>query len=122
MSEILKYKTEEDIQIGDLIVMDQVSNLVHKATMLDRKKVIGVCADVFPDTEEVLICNQGVIDVNVTGIICLGDHIGVSQKPGKAEAINYEIQEERQFDVRSVGKVVGLYDVYSKARVLLNIK
>lgn len=122
MSEIIKYKVEENIEVGDLVAIDQISGLAHKATIFDRKKVVGVCAEVFDDTDEILICNQGIIDVNVTGIICLGDHLAVSDKAGRAEAINYEIQEEKQFDVRSIGKVVALGDVYSKATVMLNIK
>lgn len=122
MSNICKLKADEEMNIGDLVAVDQISGTAHKATMFDRKKVVGVCADIFPDTNEVLICNEGMIDVNVTGIICLGDHLSVSDKAGKAEAINYEKQEERQFDVRSIGKVVRLGDVYSKATVLLNIK
>lgn len=122
MSNMNKLKEDEDIQIGDLVAIDQISGTAHKATMFDKKKVVGVCADIFPDTNEILICNEGVIDVNVTGIICLGDHLSISDKAGKAEAINYSIQEEKQFDVRSIGKVVALGDVYSKATVMLNIK
>lgn len=122
MSEICKLKENEDILKGDLVAIDQISGTAHKATLFDKKKVVGVCADIYPDTNEILICNEGIIDVNVTGIICLGDHLAVSNKAGKAEAINYEIMEEKQFDVRSIGKVITLGDVYSKATVLLNIK
>lgn len=122
MSSLCRLKIDEDIEIGDLVAIDKINGTAHKATLLDKKTVVGVCADIFQDTNEICICNEGIIDVNVTGIICLGDHLGVSDKAGKAEAINYEIQEEKQFDVRSIGKVVNLGDKYSKATVLLNIK
>lgn len=122
MSNLCKLKTNEEINIGDLVAVDNISGTAHKATLLDRKRVLGICADIFPDTNEILICSEGIIDVNVTGIICLGDHLTVSDKAGIAEAINYEIQEEKQFDVRSIGKVIKLENVYSKATVLLNIK
>lgn len=122
MSDINKLKADEQMNIGDLVAIDRINGTAHRATLLDKKRVVGICADIFPDTNEILICNEGIIDVNVTGIICLGDHLGVSDKPGIAEAINYEIQEEKQFDVRSIGKVVHLGDKYSKATILLNIK
>lgn len=122
MSSIGRLKIDEEIQIGDLVAIDKINGTAHKATLFDKKTVVGVCADIFPDANEILICNEGMIDVNVTGIICLGDHLGVSDKAGKAEVINYEIQEEKQFDVRSIGKVIYLGDKYSKARILLNIK
>lgn len=121
MSNLCKLKVNEDIEIGDLVAVTE-SEEVCKADLFNRKRVIGVCADIFPETNEILICNEGVIDVNVTGIICLGDHLTISDKDGKAEAINYDTQEEKQFDVRSIGKVVNLGDKYSKATVLLNIK
>lgn len=109
-----------EISIGDLVAIDQISNKAHRARIKDKEKVIGICADIYDDNE-ILICDEGIIDVNTTGIICLGDHLKLSPNSGKAEAIP-EIQEEDLFDVRSIGKVIGLYDVYSKARVLLNIK
>lgn len=121
MSGLCRLGINEDIEIGDLIAVDGMGN-AHKATLLDKKRIIGVCADIFQDTNEILICSEGIIDVNVTGIICLGDHLTISDKDGKAEAINYDTQEEKQFDVRSIGKVVNLGDKYSKATVLLNIK
>ena len=121
MSGLCKLKIDEYIQVGDLIALDEEGNAC-RATLLNKKSVIGVCAEIFTDTNEILICNEGIIDVNVTGIVCLGDHLTISNKDGKAEAINYDIQEERQFDVRSIGKVVNLGDEYSKATVLLNIR
>lgn len=122
MSSIIKVKEDENIEKGDLVAIDQISGKAHKATLFDKKKVVGVCVEDYPDTEEILLCTEGLIDVNVKGIICLGDHLAVSDVAGVAEAINYEIQEEKQFDVRSIGKVVSLGDVYSKATVMLNIK
>lgn len=121
MSEICKIREYDDLQAGDLVALDQISNTIHKANRKDKKEVVGVCVETYPDTEEALICNEGIVDVNVIGIICLGDHLKLSHIEGKADAIN-EIQEEDLFDVRSIGKVIGLYDIYSKAKVLLNIK
>lgn len=122
MSSIIKVKEGENIEKGDLVAIDQISGKAHKATLFDKKKVVGVCVENYHDTEEILLCTEGIIDVNVKGIICLGDHLAVSDVAGVAEAINYEIQEEKQFDVRSIGKVVALGDIYSKATVMLNIK
>lgn len=122
MSGLCRLKINEDIQTGDLIAIDEISGNACKATLCNKKSIIGVCADIFPDTDEILVCNEGIIDVNVTGIVCLGDHLTISDKEGRAEAINYDIQEEKQFDVRSIGKVIRLGDIYSKATTLLNIK
>lgn len=121
MSEICKIREYDDLQAGDLVALDQISNTVHKANQKDKKEVVGVCVETYPETNEALICNEGMVDVNVIGIICLGDHLRLSHVNGKADAIN-TIQEEDIFGVRSIGKVVGLYDIYSKAKVLLNIK
>lgn len=40
---------------------------------------------------------------------------------GKLKAITYDLQEERQFKIPLIGKVVKLNDKYSYAQILLNI-
>lgn len=121
LSSIYKLEDNELVSVGDLVALNQVTSEVHIATIKDRKKILGVCVDVMPDGE-IVVCNEGIVNVNVVGEICLGDHISISDIPGKAKAIRYDVQEEQQFDVRSIGKVIGLTDVYSIARVLLNVK
>lgn len=120
MSNMYIPEQNEEILIDDLVALNQVTNEIHKATEKDKDRVIGVCAEIYPNNE-ILVCDCGIIYVNVTGIVCLGDHLTVSDVSGKAQAIP-EIQEEELFDVRRIGKVVDLGDVYSKAKVLLNIK
>ena len=67
--------------------------------------------------------NKGIIDVNVKGIICLGDKLTIgNEEKGKAVAIRYDRLDEKQFGIRSIGKVIGLYEVYNKAQVLLDIE
>ena len=59
--------------------------------------------------------------VIVKDIICLGDKLTTSDTPGVACAIKYENLEERQFNTKSIGKVIGVHNVYNKATVLLDI-
>lgn len=56
------------------------------------------------------------------GIMCLGDKVKVSEVPGKAEAIRYDKLDERQFGIRSVGKVIKLYENYDKVQILIDIE
>lgn len=119
-----KYDIDEDIQPGDLISIVPGTNTVTKSKSNYYTKpellVIGVCKKVLDN--KIYISNNGIIDVNVTGIICLGDKLTASEIPGKAEAIKYVLQDERVFNLRSIGKVIGMYDVYDKAQVLLDIE
>lgn len=62
------------------------------------------------------------IDVNVKGLICLGDKLKASEVPGKAEAIKYDILDERQFGIRCIGKVVEIYEDDTKVKVLLDLE
>ena len=54
--------------------------------------------------------------------MCLGDKVKVSEVPGKAEAIRYDKLDERQFGIRSVGKVIKLYETYDKVQILIDIE
>lgn len=83
-------------------------------------KLYGVCSKI--ENNYIYVQNTGIIDVNVTGIICLGDKLTLSNIPGKAEAIKYEPQDEKVFGLKSIGKVIGIYSVYDKAQVLLDIE
>lgn len=113
-------KQNGTIKLGDLVTLNNITGEVELATLKDSKRIYGVCADIMSD-DEIIVANEGIVDVNVVGIICLGDHLTISSTDGKAEAIKV-LQEEDIYDTRSIGKVVGLYDIYSKAKVLLNIK
>ena len=118
-----KLNEDEKIEVGDIISLDPISNKVKLACNKFRNKdeeVIGVCIKI--DKNLVYVANKGSTDVNVVGIICLGDKITTSEKLGKARAIKYVEQDETIFNIRSLGKVIGLYDTYNKAKVILDIE
>lgn len=83
-------------------------------------KLYGVCNKI--ENNYIYVQNTGIIDVNVTGIICLGDKLTLSNIPGKVEAIRYDPLDEKVFRLKSIGKVIGIYNVYDKAKVLLDIE
>lgn len=87
--------------------------------MIQTSKLYGVC--IKTENNSIYVANTGIVDVNVKGIVCIGDNLTASDKLGKARAIKYEL-DKTQFGTRSIGKVIGLYNIYNKARVLLNIK
>lgn len=119
-----KYDETEVIEPYDLISLVPGTNTVTKSIVSSYKQpellVIGVCKKII--NNQIYVANTGIIDVNVTGIICLGDKLTASNIAGKAEAIKYVIQDERVFNIRSIGKVIGIYDVYNRAQVLLDIE
>ena len=119
-----KYDEFEDIKIGDLISIVPDTNLVTRSCTKHYKKqdklIVGICIKVSDKTIDV--ANEGIVDVNVTGLICVGDRITTSDDAGKAKAIRYPNDDIRIFDIRSIGKVIGLYNDYNKARVLLGIE
>lgn len=118
-----KYDKEEPIQVGDLIAYwpdtDKVVRAKTHWKKADDNAVIGVCTAVNGDI--ISYADLGVADVNVKGIVCLGDKLSASEEFGIAEAIKYR-QDETKFRYRSIGKVIGLYNNYNKAKVLLDIE
>lgn len=117
-----KLYEDEIINIGDIISLDPISNCVKLSFNTFKKKdeqVIGICRKI--ENNLIYVANKGIIDVNVEGLICIGDKLTTSEVKGKARAIKYD-QDETQFTVRSIGKVIGLYDNYDKAQVLLDIE
>lgn len=121
-NQLEKYDKDEPIQIGDLISYFPQSDKVTRAVKRHFKEhnyVIGICTDIKDD--KISFCNNGIVDVNVKGIICIGDHLTVSEEFGKAVAIKYA-QDETKFKIRQIGKVIGLYNDYNKAKVLLDIE
>ena len=86
--------------LGDLISLIPVSNKVVKSCNRGNKKdemVIGICIEdknkhnyKCDDKNKIAITDTGVVDVNVTGLVCLGDKLTASNIPGKAKAIRYE--------------------------------
>lgn len=122
MSKMVKLDDGEQVTIGDLIAFSHITSTAHKATKKDKKEnIIGICADTYEDNE-ILVCDEGILEVNVNGLICLGDHLTLSDIPGKLEAIKYTMQDEEQFGIMRIGKVVALSDKYSKAKILIGIK
>ena len=114
----------EKFKVGDLVSFIPNTSLVTKSITRHYKHqdklVVGVCIADNKDTVDVV--NEGIVDVNVTGIICIGDRLTTSSISGKARAIKNDNDEIRVFDIRPIGKVVGLYNDYSVAKVLLGIE
>ena len=119
-----KYDEEEIIKNGDVLALDTEYNMVTKAIYKKHNHnhtVIGICEKVEGNT--VYVLSTGIADVNVTGIICVGDKLTASSRiPGNACAIRYDRLDENVFGIRSIGKVIGLYQNSSKAKVLLDIE
>lgn len=119
-----KYDENENIEVGDLISIVPNTELVTRSYTKHYKKqdklTVGVCTAIYDKTIDVAF--DGVVDVNVTGLICIGDRITTSGIFGKAKAIKYVNDDIRIFDIRGIGKIIGLYNDYSKAKVLLDIE
>ena len=118
-----KFDKDEPIQVGDLIAYRPDTNKAVRAKTNWRKAddnaVIGICTAINGNT--ITYTDSGVTDVNVKGIICLGDKLSASEELGIAEAIKYR-QDETKFRYRCIGKVIGLYNNYNIAKVLLDIE
>ena len=95
------------------------SNKVYKSCNYKKDRIIGVCTNV--NNNEITISNSGCVDVNIIGIACIGDKVTCSDIPGKGVAIRYD-QDETIFNIRSIGKIIGLYDNYDKVKILLDIE
>ena len=118
MATYSKLEPDEPIQIGDLISLVPISNKVVRSSMRD-KMVVGVCVDI--KENNITVKHKGIFTLNVSGFVCLGDKLTTSREPGKAAAMKYD-QNESQFGIKSIGKVIGLYNDYSQAKVLLDIE
>ena len=121
-----KLNSDENITIGDVLGLEPESNKVLLANtnryteqFCDIHR-IGVCTNV--NNNIITVTSEGIVDVNTYGNICIGDKLTTGTVPGKAVAIRYVREDEILFKKKSIGKVIGLYDVYNKARVLLNMK
>lgn len=119
-----KYDITEPIQVGDLISYWPETTKVTRTKIyswkdIDNSKVLGVCTAV--NDKNITVITNGIADVNVTGIICLGDKLTASEISGIARAIKYN-QDETIFRYRHIGKVIGLYNSYNVAKVLLDIE
>lgn len=119
-----KYDESEIFDVGDLVSIIPETNLVTRSCTKHYKHqdklVIGICMSSTDTTVEVI--NGGMVDVNVIGLVCVGDELTTSEMAGKARAIKYFNDDTRIFDIRNIGKVVGLYNDYSKVKVLLDIE
>lgn len=123
MTKYTKLDINEDIQVGDLISLIAIPNKVTRSVdnkFLNKDNIVGICMQINSDNT-ILVADKGIVTVNVQGIICIGDKLKVSNIPGKAKAIKYD-QDELQFNIRSIGKVIKLYNDYSKADILLGIE
>lgn len=126
-----KYNPIELIEVGDLVSFvyeyDKITNTyknTNKVTKsiyhrIHKNPVIGVCTSVSED--KVMVYNEGLINVNVTGTISIDDKLMASKIPGKAQAIKYPIYDEILFREVSIGKVTAIYRNYNVVQVLLDI-
>lgn len=124
MNTYKKQNTTENIIIGDLVSLNPITNKVTRSCSHHYKDpdklVIGVCVGIRDN--EVQVLSKGMCDINVSGIVCIGDKLTASKYAGKAVAIKYDKMEEVIFNVTSIGKVIGLYNNYEVAKVLLDIE
>lgn len=113
----------EEIKVGDIIsyvnVVNSVTRAQEKHYKETDKKIIGVCTAVKDNI--INVESYGILDVNVNGIICIGDQLTASNIPGEAVAIKYA-EDNYKYDYRSLGKVIQIYNDYSKAKVLLDVE
>ena len=114
----------EKILKGDLVSFIPDTSFVTRSVTKHYKHqdtlCVGICIEDKGKTVEVQ--DEGIVDVNVTGITCIGDRLTTSKIAGKAKAIRNDNDEIRIFDIRPIGKVVGLYEDYSIVKVLLGIE
>lgn len=114
----------ENIIVGDLISLNPITNKVTRSKDVSFKDtdklIIGVCVGI--DGNNIHVLNKGMCDINVDGLVCIGDKLTSCAKNGKAKAIKYDKMDETIFNITSIGKVVGLYNDYSTAKVLLDIE
>lgn len=119
-----KQNTAENIIVGDLVSLNPITNKVTRSCSPNYKNpdklVIGVCVAVKDD--EVQVLSKGMCDINVSGIVCIGDKLTTSKYSGKAVAIKYDKMDEIIFNISSIGKVIGLYNNYEVAKVILDIE
>ena len=119
-----KHFETEKFEVGDLVSFFPDTSLVTKSITRhykhQDKMCIGICQ--IDNGKTISIVDEGIVNINVTGIICIGDRLTTSKIAGKAKAIRNDNDEIRIFDIRPIGKVIGLYDDYSKAKVLLGIE
>jgi len=119
-----KQNEYEKFSVGDLVSFIPNTSLVTKSITRHYKHrdklCLGIC--VADNGKSVDVVDEGIVDVNVTGIVCIGDRLTTSKISGKAKAIRNDNDEIRVFDIRPIGKVIGLYNDYSVAKVLLGIE
>lgn len=109
---------------GDIVSYVNVVGKVTRSRNKDYqdldKRVLGVCTKILND-DTIVVADHGILDANVEGIICIGDRLTIGDTPGRMVAIKYE-EDNQIYDFRNVGKVIALYNDYSKAKILLDIE
>lgn len=119
-----KFNKDEIFEKGDLVSFFANTELVVRSVNRNYKKpdslVIGICVQ--DQEDKVEIQDDGIVDVNVEGLICVGDILTTGDTPGKAVAIKYNDQDVTIFNFKKIGKVINVYNDYNKALVMLNIK
>ena len=84
-----KLYEEENIEVGDIISLDPIANRVKLSFNRINKKdeqIIGICEKI--ENNMIYVANTGIIDVNVEGIICIGDKLTISNSNGSVGTLN----------------------------------
>lgn len=117
-----KSNPNENIQVGDLISLKDDNTVIRSYQNYNKRpdtRIIGVCVDVIDNQIEVQ--QEGIVTINIVGLSSIGSLVTASEIPGKARVLKYE-QEQRMFNIRSIGKIINLYNDLSKVDILLDIE
>jgi hypothetical protein len=117
-----KSNYNENIQVGDLISLKDDNTVIRSYQNYNKRpdtRIIGVCVDVIDNQIEVQ--QEGIVTINIVGLSSIGSLVTASEIPGKARVLKYE-QEQRMFNIRSIGKIINLYNDLSKVDILLDIE
>ena len=117
----IKYNEEENFDIGDLVSLKdgKVIRSYQNYNKKPDKNIIGVCIAVRDNVIEVQ--QSGICIINIIGAYGISSMITASEVPGKGRALKYE-QEKRIWNIRSIGKVIEIYNDEHKAKVLLDLE
>jgi len=122
MQTYTKNDSQEDIEVGDLISITPDGTVTRSYQYYNKKPdttIIGIATKV--NKKQVEVEDSGIVDVNIIGSIGVGERVTASKIPGKGATLKYT-QEQKIWNIRSIGKVIGLYNDRYKVKVLLNIE
>lgn len=121
-SQYEKYNKDEQIDVGDLISIREdgtVTRSYQNSNKNPDKCIIGICSEVKDNI--VTVMSKGYTNVNTIGITMIGSKITASDVPGKARILKYD-EECEIYNIRSVGKIIALYNDIHLAKILIDIE